>query len=157
MWNSSVNYVPCFQYFTGLQGPRYCSQPLWGTPGKTRPRQSLSHFCECVNCLKYTFPYHCKSSLKVWKLFYLSLSLYFWSVILHCSCSVSSASHFLWHCLQTNCDVAGVEQKQFQILRGIFTRWVRLVGGGFCNKANLLSFTSTSNDHNRHESVNFSA
>ena len=89
--------------------------------------------------------------------FFLSLSLYFWSVILHCSCSVSSASHFLWHCLQTNCDVAGVEQKQFQILRGIFTRWVRLVGGGFCNKANLLSFTSTSNDHNRHESVNFSA
>ena len=89
--------------------------------------------------------------------FYLSLSLYFWSVILHCSCSVSSASHFLWHCLQTNCDVAGGEQKQFEIFRGIFTRWVRLVGGGFCNKANLLSFTSTSNDHNRHESVNFSA
>ena len=48
-------------------------QPLWGTPIKTRPRQSFSHFCECVNCLKYTFPYHCKSSLKVWKLFFISL------------------------------------------------------------------------------------
>ena len=86
MWTSSVNYVPCFfnchvfilsichrHDVTGLQGPRYCSHPLWGTPIKTRPRQSLSQFCECVNCLKYTFPHHCKSSLKVWKLFFISL------------------------------------------------------------------------------------
>ena len=160
MWTSSVNYVSstdmflCYQYVIGTTS-KDCKGPEVGVSPCEVEAVSLifvnvwiawnTHFLIIAKAnskfgKNFIFLYHC----------IFGQSFYAVQRTVHpTNCDIV--------CIQTNCDVAGEEQKQFQIFRGIFTRWVRLVGGGFCNKANLLSFTSTSNDHNRHESVNFSA